>query len=187
MIYFTSDLHLFHEKIIQYADRPFINVEQMNTKLINYWNSIVSKQDSVYIIGDFLLGEKAERYPIISSQLNGYKYMILGNHDIRNRVKQHTIIPGILNLGNYHIMTIGNQSVLLIHNVEDIEKYLKKDVVATMNLIVCGHVHNAWSTKIYELDNVKIPVVNVSVEVCNYRPISTTELLKRGNNERNRV
>jgi len=180
MIYFTSDQHFYHEKIIEFSKRPFENVHQMNTKLINYWNSVVAKQDTVYIIGDFLFGDKAARYPSLSKQLNGYKYLILGNHDIRNRVKNHTIIPGILNLGKYYIMTIHNQSVLLIHNIEDIEKYLKKDLIASINLIVCGHVHNNWATKIYELDDIRIPAINVSVEVCNYRPISSTELLKRG-------
>ena len=34
MIYFTADLHLNHEKIIEFCDRPYKNAEHMNDRLI---------------------------------------------------------------------------------------------------------------------------------------------------------
>lgn len=34
MIFFTSDLHFYHEKIIRHTQRPFHMVEEMNKALI---------------------------------------------------------------------------------------------------------------------------------------------------------
>lgn len=48
--------------------------------LINLWNSIVKKEDIVYILGDFCLGTKAKTEYILN-KLHGKKYLIRGNHD----------------------------------------------------------------------------------------------------------
>lgn len=54
-IYFTSDLHLGHDNIIRFCNRPFSSVEEMNDRIIQNYNSIVHKNDLVYILGDFNL------------------------------------------------------------------------------------------------------------------------------------
>ena len=56
MIYFTSDLHFWHKNAVLYTNRPFGTVEEMNEKLIEYWNSTVHKNDEVYILGDVTMG-----------------------------------------------------------------------------------------------------------------------------------
>ena len=80
MIYVTSDLHFGHKNIIQYENRPFKDVEEMDTKLIENWNNIVTNEDTVYVLGDFswYRGEKTNE---ILKQLNGMKILIKGNHD----------------------------------------------------------------------------------------------------------
>lgn len=55
MIYFTSDLHFYHEKIIKHTHRPFHTVEEMNKALIKKWNDKISSADEVYILGDFTM------------------------------------------------------------------------------------------------------------------------------------
>ena len=52
MIYFTSDMHLGHEAIIRMQNRPFENAEEMNRILIENYNSVVQKNDTVYFLGD---------------------------------------------------------------------------------------------------------------------------------------
>ena len=52
MIYFTSDQHLGHPAIISMQNRPFQDVEDMNRTIINNYNSVVHKDDVVYILGD---------------------------------------------------------------------------------------------------------------------------------------
>ena len=60
MIYFTSDLHLGHPAIIHMQNRPFTDVEDMNQKLINNYNAVVKKNDTVYILGDICHRLKVE-------------------------------------------------------------------------------------------------------------------------------
>ncbi len=52
MVYFTADLHLGHNSIIQSCNRPFSSVEEMDETIIGNWNSRVSDVDEVYVLGD---------------------------------------------------------------------------------------------------------------------------------------
>ncbi len=76
----TSDLHFFHKNIIQIANRPFENLDDMHEKLINNWNSVVEDNDEVYILGDFSFGKVLETEELLR-KLNGKKFLIKGNHD----------------------------------------------------------------------------------------------------------
>lgn len=78
--YCISDTHFNHENIIKYENRPFKNVEEMNRILIKNWNNVVNKHDKIFILGDFGL-DSVGSLTEICQQLNGYKILILGNHD----------------------------------------------------------------------------------------------------------
>ena len=52
LIYFTSDLHFYHDNIIHHCQRPFWSSDDMNDSLIENWNDTVSPDDEVYILGD---------------------------------------------------------------------------------------------------------------------------------------
>ncbi len=80
MNWWTADPHLGHANIIKHCDRPFKDVDEMDRRLIENWNSIVSDDDTVYLLGDVALGSanKILRY---LGQLNGKIHLIAGNHD----------------------------------------------------------------------------------------------------------
>ena len=78
-----ADTHFGHENIIKYCNRPFGSVDEMDKTLIANWNSIVSNDDIVWVLGDFALGSKDYIKSILSS-LRGRKKLILGNHDNHN-------------------------------------------------------------------------------------------------------
>ena len=80
--YLVSDTHFNHSNIIKYCSRPFSNIEEMNKVIIDNWNNIVDKEDTVYHLGDFGFGTKEELKEIFD-KLNGKKYLIMGNHDRR--------------------------------------------------------------------------------------------------------
>lgn len=83
-IFFISDLHLGHKRIIGYCNRPFITGEEMDEKIISAINSKVSSEDILYIIGDFCHkgGDVIEYRKKINSN---YVHIILGNHDNINK------------------------------------------------------------------------------------------------------
>jgi len=79
-VFFISDLHLGHKKIIGYCGRPFLTGEEMNNTIIDNINLSVSAKDILYILGDFCHkgGDVKEYRDRINSQ---YVHIILGNHD----------------------------------------------------------------------------------------------------------
>ena len=54
MNYYIADLHLGHANAIRFDNRLFADVDEMNESLIRSWNSMVTKQDTVYVLGDFI-------------------------------------------------------------------------------------------------------------------------------------
>jgi len=82
-IFFTSDTHFSHDKIIEYCKRPFKDANHMNEVMINNWNSVVGPDDIVFHLGDFAWGG-SQVWNSILDRLNGHIYLILGNHDEKN-------------------------------------------------------------------------------------------------------
>lgn len=80
-VWFTSDTHFSHARIIELSNRPFKDVDHMNHEIIRRWNELVSPDDTVYHLGDVALGPKETWKPILES-LNGNKILVTGNHDV---------------------------------------------------------------------------------------------------------
>ena len=85
-IWFTSDLHFGHDREFVWKARGFNSVEEMNQAIVTRFNQKVDLNDTVYILGDIMLGDNnmGEHY---LSQLNGKKIIILGNHDTNPRIE----------------------------------------------------------------------------------------------------
>ena len=81
MIYFTSDLHLGHNAVINMQNRPFANVDEMNRVLIDNYNSVVHQNDTVYLLGDICFRIGVDRANELIASLKGKKYLICDNHD----------------------------------------------------------------------------------------------------------
>lgn len=67
--FYISDLHLGHNNIIRLDNRPFKNMTEMETTIINNWNSVVSDNDQVYILGDMFWNN--DKAPEILDKLKG--------------------------------------------------------------------------------------------------------------------
>jgi calcineurin-like phosphoesterase family protein len=78
--WFTSDLHFGHTNIIEYCNRPYSSVHEMDTDLVKRWNESVRSSDTVWIVGDLAMG-KLDASLEYARQLNGMKLLVPGNHD----------------------------------------------------------------------------------------------------------
>lgn len=86
-VWFTSDLHFGHTKILSFHDRGYDDIEEHDKALIEYWNNTVDKHDTIYILGDLSL-HNTDKTRLILNKLHGNKILIEGNHDdssIRNK------------------------------------------------------------------------------------------------------
>lgn len=83
MIFFNADLHLGHKNIINYCERPFNDVHEMNKTILDNINNVVGFDDTLYILGDFCFkGKPPGEY--LSRIACKDVHLILGNHDKRS-------------------------------------------------------------------------------------------------------
>lgn len=95
-VFFISDLHFGHKNILNFCQRPFTDIKDMELKMISYWNAVVSNNDIVFVLGDTFWFNDRKAMKRIFKQLNGKQiYLILGNHCDPNtyeRLKTEEII-----------------------------------------------------------------------------------------------
>ena len=53
MIWFTSDTHFGHERILDFTNRPFGSIREMNDALIANIDEKVKPEDELYLLGDY--------------------------------------------------------------------------------------------------------------------------------------
>jgi calcineurin-like phosphoesterase family protein len=78
-IFFWSDLHIGHENVLAFDNRPFRDLDHMHEVLIGNYNSTV-KDGVCYFLGDVGLA-KTDTVKEVISHMGGTKVLILGNHD----------------------------------------------------------------------------------------------------------
>lgn len=156
--WFISDTHFSHTNIIRYTGRPYANVEEMNTHLITNWNQSIDKEDQVFFLGDFGLGD-IDHLHAIYSQLNGHKICIRGNHD-KNATWLTRIGFNIILESAY--IKIGRHLVELIHIPSQ---------QPPPHFQLHGHVHEKRPNKLISNQ------LNLCVEVWNYKPVAEKTIL----------
>ena len=140
-IYVTSDLHFWHNKDFLWKPRGFSNVEEMNVQQILNWNKVVNYDDTVYLLGDIMLGDVDKGIRCLE-QLNGKIFIIRGNHDTDNKIQRYVNVdPRIQYLGYATPLKYEGYHFYLTHYPTlmgnyDEDKPLKKQII---NL--CGHSH----------------------------------------------
>ena len=157
-VYFIADTHFGHKNIITMHDvkphRPFESIQEHDEALVDAWNSTVNKKDTVWHLGDFSLGGVEGLKT--AGRLNGFKKLVLGNHDTRptqEYLEYFTKLYGAAIYKNFvltHIPVHPNNFPRFDGNIH-------------------GHLHseNEYSTSYF----------SVSVEkLNNFKPISFEEL-----------
>ena len=111
MIWFTSDTHFGHEKIIHLAKRPFKSMEEMDEVIIQKWNQRVKPGDIVYHLGDFALKQTREQTLATLKRLRGQVHLITGNHEDNALA----IAPYFADVKSYKSIKVGEQKIVLFH------------------------------------------------------------------------
>ncbi len=172
--FFTSDLHLGHPKVIQYSERPFKDVKEMDEALINNWNSVVSNVDKIFVLGDFSF-HKAQENEKILKRLKGQKFLIKGNHDHKNLIPS----KGFQWVSPLETVKVGDDIVVLCHF-----PILSWDRMHYGSWMLHGHCHGGLRLP-RELINAKIMDVGVDSIATelrlerrqeNYRPVEFEEV-----------
>ena len=171
MIYFTSDLHFGHSNIIRHCNRPFRSVKHMDDVLIQNWNTKVSNNDEIYILGDFTMedADTAHRYFTL---LNGKKYLIRGNHD-KFAGDYERYMEDVIWIKDYYVLSYQKRKFILFHYpILEWEDYGKDSIH------LYGHIHNNMKS----VERVKMlgkNACNVGVDVNHYAPVSIEEILRK--------
>jgi len=172
--YFTADLHFGHSEIIDFCKRPFADVAEMNRVLVNNWNSRVSNDDHVYIVGDLFYGgrDAAGQKEAIAlvSRLNGILHLIAGNHDF----------PYLKNSDYHYLFADVDNLRYLKHEGSDI--FLCHYPLAEWSGFfrgswhVYGHIHNCKTSPAFLHMSGLDHALNAGVDICNYMPVTFEEL-----------
>lgn len=144
MEYFISDLHFNHSNILKFERQEFKTIEEHNEFIIASINRVVTKFDTLYLLGD--LGDDLE----LIKRLNGKKILVMGNHDKQAKYKYHEVFDEVYDTPIYL-----NKRVVLSHIPIPVTQ-------GTLN--VHGHLHGS------KLNSGNY--LNVSAMLINYKPIS---------------
>lgn len=171
MIFYTADLHLSHSNIMRFSSRPFESVKEMNETLVNNWNSVVSAEDDVYIIGDVLF--KMSIHPeAYLEKMKGRKHLIIGNHD-RQHLSKDIFTSQFETIDHYLVISDEGRKVVLFHY-----PILEWDGYFRGSYHIYGHIHN--SENIANKVMKKIPnAFNAGVDVNDYTPQTLSQLIAR--------
>lgn len=151
-VFIISDLHFGHRNMA--IRRGFKDEVQHDSFIIEQWNKVVLKRDTVWVLGDITM-EKSSPYHLLG-KLNGFKKVVLGNHD----QPQH--IPELLKYVNSVCGMIKYKGFIFTHcpiHESELSRFCKN---------IHGHVHEkSLSDERY---------INVSCEVVNYTPVLLSDL-----------
>lgn len=168
MIYYTSDLHLGHNNVIRFDNRPFSSVEEMDKTLIDNWNSRVTDKDDIYIVGDLIYKSSKPAVEYLK-QLKGKKHLIIGNHEkaILNNPEAMSYFESIEKM--QHITDGRNQICLCHFPIIEWNGYFKG------HYHIYGHIHNS-KNHAFKVMKDEPRALNAGCMINNYIPVTFQEL-----------
>lgn len=164
-----ADTHFSHQGMCQFTNydgtkvRPWDNYEEMDEALIENWNSVVSPDDRVYLLGDVAMGRKGLR---CVERLQGRIVLVKGNHDQEKLGKYVDLFDDIR-------ACVVKKGFIMTHIP------IHPACLARWNLNIHGHLHNNTIKEIKH-DNIEDQrYFCASVERINFTPILLDDILKQ--------
>lgn len=191
MIWFTSDLHLYHANVIKYDNRPFKSVHEMNDTIINRINQRVTVDDTLVLCGDISFGNPKMWRKSMSRIKCKNVVLVQGNHDKRIPKELFTIITTRLH------MQIAGQKVIVSHypfkwpwwkrlfrrSLRFEDRRIPNDGSC---FLIHGHIHGAAATDPHEAGPTD-RAIHVGTMVNDYYPVSMKQIEKIINTRINKI
>jgi len=161
--YVISDHHFGHSRIINYTNRPFSSVGEMNQTLLNRHYATVDETDVLIHLGDVAMDMRDGEETIeFFERLDG-DVLLRGNHDVGLDVEAAPF-PVLQSC----ILNHGGREFYCTHRPEDIPDDWD-------GWAIHGHIHNN-DIETYPFVATDARRVNVSSELLNYRPLALDTL-----------
>lgn len=109
-LWFWSDTHFHHANIIDFCNRPFGSVAEMDAAMIERWNQPVKAADQIFFLGDFGFGGAAAE---TVSFLNGEKHLVIGNHD--EKQSRRLLTAGWASISHIRVVKWEGLRIVLCH------------------------------------------------------------------------
>lgn len=167
MIWFTSDFHFGHDKDFLWAPRGFLSYEDHAETVIKNYNEIIRPNDEVFILGDCILTNDNFGMKCLH-QLNGIKYLAIGNHDSTKRIERYRQEKIFNDIQYGYRFDFGKITFYAQHYPAMMGNY--KDKHPTICL--AGHTHSP--DKFQNMDN---GCYNVALDAHNCYPISIEQII----------
>jgi calcineurin-like phosphoesterase family protein len=165
-IFVGSDPHFDHLRIIELCNRPFKDAEEMNEAIIAKHNAKVGKNDYWYCLGDVYFGRDPEKIKKMLARMNGYKFLILGNHD------------PLFKVGASKDYNLGFEQV---HYYVELKAFGTKIILFHYPMITWNKSHwGSWHLHGHEHGNLPDDPnklrIDVGVDCHNFNPLSLDEV-----------
>ncbi|MDR2571073.1 MAG: metallophosphoesterase [Oscillospiraceae bacterium] len=168
--FFIADTHFGHKRILELSAahnaRPFRTIDEMDKTMIKKWNSVVSKHDTVFHLGDFSFCDFGKTQQIFYS-LNGRIHLIMGNHDRHHSVKWFKDV-GFHQVYEYPICY---KRVLWLSHAPMLLD------MKTHYVNIHGHTHSLTRFAEYASTITSTNHLSVCVDVIDYTPILLEDLI----------
>ena len=190
--FFTSDLHFGHARIIELCGRPFASADEMDRALIARWNDVVAPEDTVWVLGDYALGNRHRALGYLP-ELNGRKLLVIGNHDACDplssdgwkKVGEYTDagFAAVLPWARFKLPPVAEgeagRKVLLSHFPYDgdsrgADRHVQARLRDLGEVLLHGHVHQEFRVRRSRKSGAV--QVNVGVDRWDYAPVSAATL-----------
>lgn len=172
MLWFTADLHLGHENILNYSHRPFANTEEMGVSIVRNINDAVGPKDTLWILGDVCMGLGKDRSlaSFVSQLVCQDVRLVRGNHDPKD--DSVILAAGFSEVRDLHRLSLGERRrATLCHY-----PLLSWDRQASGALMLHGHIHSEGQR--YNMANRKDGILryDVGVDANGFRPVSADDI-----------
>jgi len=172
-IFYIADPHWGHKNIINLCNRPFKSVEEMDETMIRNWNNVVTDEDDVYIIGDFIFRYEGNVVDLLK-KLNGKKHLIVGNHEkaIMSNAKARA---QFVSIEKYEEINDNGRRVILFHY-----PILEWNAFFRNSIHIYGHIHANEKNDTWSIMKTRPNAYNAGADVIGFTPRTLDELIQMG-------